>query len=451
MRNWLLGLCVCLWAALASAATVYDDSIGDVAVTHQHVATLDIVQVEVSHTSTDLVFDLTVNGDFRDEEFGRFMIGIATGGAGTTSGNGWGRPIHLDSPIGGMNYWIGSGVDGGGGAHLFSFNGSTWVGPSDLAAFSFAPGAQSLLTLTVARTNLGLEVGDTFYFDVYTSGASDEESAADALSNPNQTISSYDEIYTSDMATGISSYTLVDATADVVPGNGPFAGGNAVLVTNTVPNIGNGSDITNVLVGGVAAADILGQGTNWVRFVAPATGSAGTKAVAIQSTSVGNKTLPRAYVVNPAGQIWGREIIPGGQYIAGGDFHLLGLKSDGTVVGWGLDEELEGEDSFDEGQTTVPPPNADFVAVAAGYQHSLGVKSDGTMVAWGRDDYDQTEVPEPNADFIRVAAGRQHSRGLKSDGTIVAWGYLLTSRRQACRRLPPLSGGSRRGSPRRGG
>jgi hypothetical protein len=90
-------------------------------------------------------------------------------------------------------------------------------------------------------------------------------------------------------------------TAEVSPASGPYVGGNVVVVTNAVPGIGNGSDITNVTVGGVAAT-ITGQGTNWVRFVAPANNSSGLKPVVVQSTSEGLLRL-WAYTVNPAGQI----------------------------------------------------------------------------------------------------------------------------------------------------
>ncbi len=90
----------------------------------------------------------------------------------------------------------------------------------------------------------------------------------------------------------------------MIPNNGPFAGGNTVLVTNAVPAIGNGADITNLTVGGVSAT-ITAQGTNWAAFTAPATGSAGQKDIVIRSTSRGGKTLAGAYTVNPAGRIFG--------------------------------------------------------------------------------------------------------------------------------------------------
>jgi hypothetical protein len=115
--------------------------------------------------------------------------------------------------------------------------------------------------------------------------------------------------------------------------------------------------------------------------------------------------------------------------VAGGGHHSLGVKSDGTIVAWGLNNS---------GQCDVPAPNADFVAVAAGgirvyfqvppctsvFGHSLGLKSDGAIVAWGYNGYGQCDVPAPNAGFVAVAAGPAHSLGLRSDGTIVAWGDL---------------------------
>jgi hypothetical protein len=99
--------------------------------------------------------------------------------------------------------------------------------------------------------------------------------------------------------------------------------------------------------------------------------------------------------------------------IAGGGWHSVGLKSDGSVVVWG---------SNSVGQLNVPVPNANFIAIAAGRQHNLGLKSDGSIVGWGDDNYGQVDVPAPNANFIAVAAGDYHSLGLKSDGSVVGWG-----------------------------
>ncbi len=103
---------------------------------------------------------------------------------------------------------------------------------------------------------------------------------------------------------------------DIVPASGPFAGGNSVLVTNAAPAIGNGSDITNIVLGGVGTTNIIYQGSNWVRFVAPSVGSAGLKNIMIQSGSVGDTTLTNGYTVNPRGVL--SSVAPSSGPVTGG-------------------------------------------------------------------------------------------------------------------------------------
>ena len=97
--------------------------------------------------------------------------------------------------------------------------------------------------------------------------------------------------------------------------------------------------------------------------------------------------------------------------IAIGNDHVVGLKSDGTVVatGWNDDGQCDVEDW------------TDIVAVAADYVHTVGLKSNGTVVATGDNDDGQCDV-EDWTDIVAVAAGDNHTVGLKSDGTVVAAG-----------------------------
>jgi hypothetical protein len=94
-------------------------------------------------------------------------------------------------------------------------------------------------------------------------------------------------------------------------------------------------------------------------------------------------------------------------------YHNLALKSDGTVVAWGLDNDLQAE---------VPANLTRATAVAAGGNHSLALKSDGTVVAWGLDTFGEIDVPAGLSDVIAIAAGSRHSMALKRDQTVVVWG-----------------------------
>ncbi len=101
--------------------------------------------------------------------------------------------------------------------------------------------------------------------------------------------------------------------------------------------------------------------------------------------------------------------------IAGGQYHSLGLRADGSIVAWVYDNNT--------GQCNVPAPNTGFAAVAGGRYHSLGLKVDGSIVGWGDNGFGQCNVPAPKTGFVAVAGGGYHSLGLKADGSIVAWGW----------------------------
>ena len=175
--------------------------------------TLDILGMEVTNNATDITFTLTLNGNISTTDWGKFLIGISTGSTSTTNTvNGWGRPIELNSPLGGMDYWIGSWVDAGGGSQLWSYNGS-WTNTGALPGFSLSPGTTSTITYTATLTSLGLAINDTFYFDAYSSGGGGTDSAVDALANPNVAITSWSQTYTSSTTTsggnGLNSYKVV--------------------------------------------------------------------------------------------------------------------------------------------------------------------------------------------------------------------------------------------------
>ncbi len=90
--------------------------------------------------------------------------------------------------------------------------------------------------------------------------------------------------------------------------------------------------------------------------------------------------------------------------LAVGIEHAVALKSDGTVVAWGLN---------DEGQATVPIGLKDVVEVAAGNKFSLALKKNGKIVGWGLKDGGAISIPSGLL-ALTIAAGRDHALALSN-------------------------------------
>ncbi len=66
----------------------------------------------------------------------------------------------------------------------------------------------------------------------------------------------------------------------------------------------------------------------------------------------------------------------------------------GAIVGWGQ-------------QIVVPASQlSDLVAAAGGWYHGLGLKADGSVVAWGSNESGQCNIPAPNSGFAAIARGQ---------------------------------------------
>jgi hypothetical protein len=116
--------------------------------------------------------------------------------------------------------------------------------------------------------------------------------------------------------------------------------------------------------------------------------------------------------------------IGGVKMLAAGIGHVLALKTDGTVVGWG--------GNF-HGESSVPAGLTDVVSIAAGGGASGAVKRDGTVVVWGMGAYLQQVVPAGLNNVRQLAIGEFDVLALRNDGTVVRWGNGTASN-------PPPSG-----------
>jgi RHS repeat-associated protein len=213
--------------------------------------------------------------------------------------------------------------------------------------------------------------------------------------------------------------------------------------SNEMGQLGNGDPVgygnrrlTPVLVPGLTGVVAIAAG----RFHSLAVLSDGTvRAWGLNNLGqVGNGTAtnqPRPVVVLDSNGA----ALSGIVAIAGGQYHSVGLVSDGTVRAWGLN----GSGQLGNGTTSnqlraVPVSNlANVVAVAAGARHTVALRADGIALAWGDNTFGQlgdgatpvgglrqlTPVVVVNAtNLVAVAAGGNHSLGLKSDGTVWVWG-----------------------------
>ena len=197
-------------AGVASAA-VYNDAAGDEFTGNGF---LDILSVEVLNDATDIMFTVNLAGDpsiAGSTDWGKYLVAVDSVLGGDTVGNGWGRPISMPS---GMDYWVGSWVDSGGGAETYSWDGAAWGLDNATYALPSDIGVPSLTTssvkLTTTLASLGLGLGDTFTFDVFTSGGGGGDAAIDTLSDPNPTMGDWGD---SSVSNSTLQYTVVPEPA----------------------------------------------------------------------------------------------------------------------------------------------------------------------------------------------------------------------------------------------
>jgi hypothetical protein len=160
---------------------------------------------------------------------------------------------------------------------------------------------------------------------------------------------------------------------------------------------------------------------------------------------LGDRTTTGRLVPTPvdaSGVLAGKTIIA----VAEGYLHSLALCADGTLAGWGYNDEGE----LGDGTTaTSPIPVAvntsgvlagkQIASLSAGQYHTLALCTDGTLVAWGYNNRGQlgnnstvsSKVPVAigglgalaGKTVVAVRAGGAHSLALCADDTLAAWGW----------------------------
>ncbi|MDR1541139.1 MAG: hypothetical protein LBU32_24710 [Clostridiales bacterium] len=114
--------------------------------------------------------------------------------------------------------------------------------------------------------------------------------------------------------------------------------------------------------------------------------------------------------------------------IYGKAFHIVGLKSDGSVVAAGASARTRGSSRLDVSEWQ------NIISISASKHLTLGLKSDGSVVSagsmfYGKDGNEKDILEDCDVsdwrDIIEVAAGFTFAAGLKANGTVVAVGKIL--------------------------
>lgn len=104
--------------------------------------------------------------------------------------------------------------------------------------------------------------------------------------------------------------------------------------------------------------------------------------------------------------------------LGAGHFNSLGIKPDGTAL-WIY------KNGYTGGSTDVSGWS-DLVSISANGGHIVGLRSDGTVLATGSNKNGECDV-EHWADIVSISTGDSHTVGVKADGTVVVTGVYLNS------------------------
>lgn len=196
-------------------------------------------------------------------------------------------------------------------------------------------------------------------------------------------------------------------------------GDGTILYKKTPIQIGTSSDWKTVETGAMFTLAIKNNGTLWA-WGQSASGQLGN-----------GTTSPNLLVPTQIGTSsdW--------KTLSAGLAHVLAIKTDGTLWGWGANDKVELGNGVISNYVTSPiqiGTSTDWKAVAAGSAHSVALKTDNTLWGCGSNGYGQlgdansankitpTQIGT-SQDWKTVVAGANHTLALKADGSLWVCGY----------------------------
>ena len=99
------------------------------------------------------------------------------------------------------------------------------------------------------------------------------------------------------------------------------------------------------------------------------------------------------------------DVLEGVTQVSAGEMHVIALRRDGAVIGWGNSAVRH----------TVPSGLGGVSTISAGNDHSLALRADGSVVAWGKNGYQQLQGPGGStAEFVEWEGDGYYLRSLNS-------------------------------------
>lgn len=143
---------------------------------------LDIVSATITNDLTNLHVSIQLNGDLDATNWGKYALAINNGSGPSDAGNGWGRNIGWNGQE--ITHWVATWADGDGtgiGGQVWSFDGG-WSETGAISGSDDSQHAAGVQTFSIALADLGLAIGDTFRFDIVSTGGGNDP-GVDHLSN----------------------------------------------------------------------------------------------------------------------------------------------------------------------------------------------------------------------------------------------------------------------------
>jgi alpha-tubulin suppressor-like RCC1 family protein len=127
--------------------------------------------------------------------------------------------------------------------------------------------------------------------------------------------------------------------------------------------------------------------------------------------------------------------------VAGGFLHTTSIKIDGTLWTWGNNTHGQLGDNTTAHRSSpiqTVAGGTNWKSVAGGSYHTVAIKTDGTLWLWGRNNFGQlgdnsiTHISSPiqtvagGTNWKLVANRFDHTAAIKTDGTLWTWGYNIS-------------------------